>query len=672
MRLWKSPALFALGAVSFAIVALAQPRAPGSEALHLDWLDEQVSPAEDFYHFANGGWQRQNPIPPEYGRWGTFDVLQRHTHEVLRGILERAAAGGGAPGSIEQKIGDFYASGMDEAAVDAAGAAPLADELRRIAAVAGPEDLEEAIAHLQMIGVGVAFDFGEMTDFADSDRVIGVASQGGLGLPDRAFYLEPGFASARAEYVAHVARMLQLLGDPAADTAAEAAAIMDLETDLARASLPRASLRDPHAVYHPMDRAALALLTPGFSWETYFAQVARPDVMRINVSTPAFFEALDGRLRTVPLSTFRAYLRFHLGATFAPYLSRPFQEEAFRLRSALTGVKEMLPRWQRVLDATDEVLGFALGRKYVEEAFPPSAKEAAAHVLHGVRDALAADLATLSWMSPPTRAAALEKLGQMEERIGYPEVWRDYAGLAVDRGPWVLDVLRGKAFEMRRRVAKIDGPVDRAEWEMTPQTVNAYYDPSANVINFPAAILQPPFFDPDAPESVDYGAIGFIMGHEMTHGFDDEGAQFDGRGTLRNWWAPEDLDRFHALTSCVADQFSDFTVDGVHLDGKLVQGEATADIGGVTLAYRAFREAVGDDAPEVAGFTPDQQFFLAAAHVWASNVRPEEARLRATTDPHPPPLYRVNGTFANVPELEAAFALPPGSPMAPLQRCKIW
>jgi putative endopeptidase len=323
-----------------------------------------------------------------------------------------------------------------------------------------------------------------------------------------------------------------------------------------------------------------------------------------------------------------------------------------------------------VLDAADVALGFAVGKKYVEEAFPPSARERATALLHRIRAALADDLATLAWMSPQTRAAALEKLGQMEERIGYPDRWRDYSGLAVDRGPWVLNVLRGKAFEVRRQLDKIDRPVDRSEWDMTPQTVNAYYDPSQNNINFPAAILQPPFFDPEAPDAANDGAIGWVMGHEITHGFDDEGAQFDGQGNLRNWWTPEDLERFHALTACVADHFATFVVEGVHLDGELVKGEATADLGGLSLAYRAFQ--AGTPGPDVAGYTPDQQFFLAAAHVWASNVRPEEARLRATTDPHPPPRYRVNGTFADTPAVAEAFAIPPGSPMARIDPCKIW
>jgi putative endopeptidase len=360
-------------------------------------------------------------------------------------------------------------------------------------------------------------------------------------------------------------------------------------------------------------------------------------------------------------------------ATFAPYLSRPFQEESFHLHAVLTGALVILPRWLRVLDATDGALGFAVGRKYVEENFPPSAKESARALLEAIRCALHERLADLRWMGPSTRQEAIAKLYEMRERVGYPDKWRDYGGLAIDRGPWVLNVMRANTFDVRRELDKIDRPVDRTEWQMTPQTVNAYYDPSTNEINFPAAILQPPFFDPAAPASVNYGAIGFVMGHEMTHGFDDEGAQFDGKGNLRNWWTPEDLARFQALGTCIADQFSQYEVEGVRLDGKLVLGEATADLGGLTLAYKAFHESLEDNpVPVIAGFTPEQQFFLAAAHVWAENARPEEARLRATTDPHPPALWRVNGTVANMPEFQEAFSIPDDSPMVRKDRCKIW
>ena len=669
-------AVLSLGALAARAPAAPRPpeRTAAEQALHLDWLDANVSPAVDFYRFANGGWQERNPIPPAYASWSVIDVLRLRTQRVVRGILERASADRhAAPGSIEQKIGDFYASGMDEAAVDAAGVAPLGPELQRIAAIARREDLVGVIAHLQMIGVDAAFGFGEMQSYADSERVVGVATQGGLGLPDRSYYFDPDLAKVRDAYRVHVARTLGLVGERPAEARADAAAVFGIETRLAKASLPPAALRDPHATWHPMDRAALAKVTPAFPWPRYFADVGRPDVESIDVATPGFFPALSAVLRDEPLPALRAYLRFHLLATYSPYLSRPFQDEALRMKEALTGVREMLPRWQRVADAENEVLGFAVGKKYVEEVFPPSAKASAIALVHAIRHALEQDLAMLPWMSAPTRARALEKLHEMTERIGYPDQWRDYGGLIIDRGPWVLDVLRGKAFEMTRQIAKIDGPVDRTEWQMTPQTVNAYYDPSMNDINFPAAILQPPFFDPAAPIAVRYGGIGFVMGHEMTHGFDDQGAQFDGRGNLRNWWTPRDYARFRARTACIADQFSRYAVDGVHLDGRLVEGEATADLGGLELSYRALHAAsVGEARPDVAGFTPDQQFFLAAAHIWASNVRPADARLRAATDPHPPPRYRVDGTVANLPQFQAAFHVAEESPMVSHPRCTVW
>jgi putative endopeptidase len=678
MRIGKGLAFVAFGAAALlGLGAGAAADVQGTraeQALHLSWIDRDVDPAHDFYRWAVGGWQRQNPIPPEYSRWGTFDVLRRQTEDVLRGILERAAADTQATaGSIEQKIGDFYASGMDEAAVDAAGLMPLVPELARLEEVTTRDDIEGAIAHLATIGVEAGFSFGQMTDFKNSDVSIGAAFQGGLGLPDRAFYLEPGFVAVRDAYAAHVARLFELAGESSDEATDSAAAILKLETRLAKATLPRAALRDPHAIYNIMDKKELAQLTPHFSWDTFFADVGRPDIQRINVGTPSYFEALDGEIRTAPLDTLRAYLEVRLLSAYAPFLSRAFQDESFHMQSALTGAREMLPRWLRVLHAADSALGFALGQKYVEQAFPPAARASAVELLHGIRAALEEDLATVSWMSPATRAEAVAKLAQMGERIGYPDKWRDYGPLVIDKGPWVLNVLRGRAFEERRELDKIDRPVDRTEWEMTPQTVNAYYDPSTNDINFPAAILQAPFFDPAAPLAMNEGAIGFVMGHEMTHGFDDEGAQFDGKGNLRNWWTPEDLAHFRAQTSCIADQFSRYEVEGVHLDGLLVVGEATADLGGLTLAYRAFHAAMRPTAaPYVSGFSPNQQFFLAAAHVWAQNVRPEEARLRATTDPHPPAQFRVNGTVANMPEFQEAFDVPDDSPMVHVPRCIIW
>jgi putative endopeptidase len=438
--------------------------------------------------------------------------------------------------------------------------------------------------------------------------------------------------------------------------------------------MSRVEQRDPRAVYHVMSLVQLDRSTPNFSWSEYFREIGYPQIQSINLAMPKFFGALGQDLRSVPLDQWKVYLRWRLIDAFAPYLSKPFVDEDFRMQSAITGTQKLLPRWQRVVNAEDGALGFAIGKLYVEKEFPPSSKAEVLGILHDIRAALKSDLATLPWMTPATRKAALVKLDLMGERIGYPNKWRDYSTLRIDRGPYVLNVMRANEFEQKRELNKIGKPVDLNEWFMTPQTVNAYYDPSMNNINFPAGILQPPFFDPKAPAAVNFGSVGWVMGHEMTHGFDDQGAQFDGHGNLKNWWTPEDAKRFHAATSCISSQFSGYTVDGdLHIQGKLVTGEETADLGGLMLAWRAFRASSAyKSAKTIDGFTPDQQFFIGAAHVWANNTRPAEARRRVTIDPHAPPLYRVNGTLANLPQFQEAFNLPAGSPMVNAQRCVIW
>ena len=669
--------LVLLGLLLFlSAAALAAGARVAGDPLHPDWLDTRVSAAENFFEFANGGWQRRHPIPGAYSSWGTFNILQVRNERIIRQLIERAAGAHAPVGSTEQKVGDFYASGMDTALIDRLGLSPLSPELDGIAGVRNRADLEREVAHLQMIGVDAMFGIGEMQDFKDSTRVIGVAAQGGLGLPDRDYYLkqDPKFKQIRAEYLAHVARTFELLGDGKALAAREAGIVMAIETRLARASMSRVQQRDPRAVYHPMDLVELDRSTPNFSWGDYFREIGYPQIRSINLAMPRFFGALGRDLRRVPLGQWKIYLRWRLIDAFAPYLSKPFVGEDFRMQSVLTGAKQLLPRWQRVVNAEDAALGFAVGELYVEKEFPPSSKVEVLGILRNIRAALKGDLATLPWMTPATRRAALAKLDLMGERIGYPDKWRDYSMLRIDRGPYVLNVMRANEFEQQRELNEVGKPVDRNEWFMTPQTVDAYYDPSMNNINFPAGILQPPFFDPKAPLALNYGAIGWVMGHEMTHGFDDEGAQFDGHGNLRNWWTPEDAKRFHAATACISSDFSRYTVDGtLHIKGKLVTGEETADLGGLTLAWRAFHASGAyQEAKTLDGYTPDQQFFLGAAHVWASNIRPAEARRRVTIDPHAPAVYRVNGTLANMPQFQQAFHVAPGSPMVNAHRCVIW
>jgi putative endopeptidase len=656
---------------------LVPSAASNTEGLHLDWLDRSVNPAQDFYTYANGAWMSQNPVPADYGRWSQFSIVSRNNQQAIHQLLEQAANDSQAhPGSDAQKIGDFYFSGMDEAAIDQAGIQPLAPEFKRIADIFTQKQLQAEIARLQMIGVNALFGFGSMQDFKNSKIVIAVAGQGGLGLPDRDYYLkkDPLSAKIRADYVRHIARMFELLGDTPENASRESGIVMGIEASLAKASLSRVDRRNPRAVYHIMNLAELEKTTPNFSWREYFSNIGHPELQSINLAMPKFFKAVNLQLASVPMSNWKTYLRWQLVDAFAPYLPQPFVDEDFKMRSLLSGAKQLQPRWQRVIDAEDEALGFAVGKLYVEKEFPPSSKTAALEILHSIRAALNSDMQSLSWMNAKTRKAAIEKLAMMGERIGYPGKWRDYSGLQIDRGTYVLNMMRANEFENKRELDKIGKPVDTNEWSMTPQTVNAYYSPLRNNINFPAGILQPPFFDPKAPMAVNYGAIGAVMGHEMTHGFDDNGSQFDGRGNLKNWWTRGDRRHFEKNVECIAKQFSSYTVDGdVHVQGKLVTGEAIADLGGIKLAWRAFHASpYYKDAKTIEGFTPDQQFFLGFAHFWASNTTPQEARSRVTTDPHPPSIDRVNGTLANLPQFQQAFRVPKNSPMVNRHICVIW
>lgn len=636
-----------------------------------DWLDPAVAPRLDFFRHANGGWLNVNPIPADRSYWGVDTLLEQQNQNFIRDLLVSLSGQGSAADSVQRKLADFYESGMDEQAVEAAGMAPLQAEIDRIAALADPRDLQAEFARLQLIGVAAPLQLGQMQDFKDSTQVIAVALQGGLGLPNRDYYLkrEPVFAAARSEYVRHVARMLELAGVAAAAADGQAKAVMALETRLAQASMPDAEQRDPRAIYHPMSLGRAVELTPHLDWRGLLQGVGHPEIESLNVATPEFFKALDRDLQRTALADWKAYLLWQLLDAYAPFLPRAFVDEDFRMRRVLTGAQELQARWLRVLVAEDEALGFAIGEMYVARKFSPAAKHAAADMVERVRDALRADLRTLEWMSSATRAAAAEKLEQMELRIGYPDRWRDYSALKIDRGPYALNMLRAREFEQRRQFDKIGKPVDRSEWSMTPQTVNAYYDPSMNSLNVPAGILQPPYFDVRWPEAINYGATGATtVGHEMTHGFDDEGAKFDGHGNLRNWWAPADLKKFQAATRCVSEQFSRYTVPGgLHVQGELVTGEAVADLGGLLLAWRALHAGAGNRDPAA-----DRQFFLAFAHSWAGQMRPEQAQELVTTDPHPPAEFRTNGTLANDADFQAAFAIPAASPMVKADRCVIW
>ncbi|HIC7358228.1 TPA: M13 family metallopeptidase [Legionella pneumophila] len=645
--------------------------------LHLDWRDTTVSPAVDFYTYANGNWKKDNPIPADYASWGSFHVVNEKVQNIIHQMLINASKNIHAKaGSIEQKVGDFYFSGMDVDSINKSGITPLQPEFTKIEAMKNQNDLQAEIVRLHKIGVGALFNFGSMQDFKDSTSMIGAVMQGGLGLPDRDYYLkkEAKFKQVREAYVNHLTKMFELLGDSSEMAAKEAKTVMDIETQLAKASMSQVEQRDPHAIYHMMTIAELDKMTPNFSWSQYLIARGQGEIKKINFAMPGFFKTMNELLQSVSLDEWKIYLRWHLIDAFAPYLSKPFVDQNFKMVSALTGTQKLLPRWKRVVNTENAALGFAIGELYVEKYFSPESKQKVLDILKNIRTVLQEDIKTLSWMSPKTRDAALKKLDLMEDRVGYPSKWWDYSSLKIDRGPYVLNVIRANEFLINRDLDKIGKPVDRSEWAMTPQTINAYYDPSMNNLNIPAGILQSPFFDPKAPAAINYGAIGYVIGHEMTHGFDDQGAQFDGYGNLKNWWAPNDLSKFKKATQCIAEQFSKYVVDGdLHVQGQLVVGEATADLGGMILAYKAFqRSNEYKNAKTIEGITPDQQFFLGAAHVWAMNVRPEQLRNQVTTDPHPPAVYRVNGSLANIPQFQEAFNIPNGSPMISKNRCIIW
>ncbi len=678
----SSLAVLCLAAIILAFTGSRSARAAEDNPSHgydLNNLDKTCKPCDDFFQFANGGWLKSNPIPAEYPVWGSFVTLADKNQTALREILEAAAANtSAAPSSTEQKIGDFYASCMDTKTIEAQGLKPLQAELSAIDSIHDRASLLETGAHLQIIGTGVLFTFASDQDFKDSSKVIGEANQGGLGLPDRDYYTRDDADSKklREQYIQHVAKMLTLLGDAPEKAPAESKSVMDIETSLAKASMTNVELRDPQAVYHKMPLAQAQALTPNFFWEAYFHAVGGPLLSELNIGQPEFFKSLNGMLASVSLEDWKTYYRWHLVNRWARALSDAFVQEDFDFNGRiLIGSKELQPRWKRCSQAADNNLGEALGQLYVQKYFPPAAKARAREMVLNLIAALRDDLQTLPWMSPKTREAALAKLQAFNIKIGYPDKWRDYSSLKINRVSHLGNELRAVRFETTRDLAKIDKPVDRSEWGMTPPTVNAYNNPQLNEIVFPAGILQPPFFDAERDDAYNYGAMGAAIGHEITHGFDDQGAQFDGQGNLRNWWTPEDFKNFKERGECIAKQFDGYVVEGdLHQNGKLVEGESIADLGGLTIAYAAYQKSL-ESKPgpkDLDGFTPEQRFFLGYAQNWALNVRPEYARLQANTDPHPLPRYRANGPLSNTAAFARAFGCKKSDAMVREQVCKIW
>jgi putative endopeptidase len=621
---------------------------------------------EDFYQFANGKWLARVELPADRPALYIFTILQDRNREKLRDILEEAAKDtGAAKDSVRGKVGAFYRSGMDEKTVEAAGVKPLRKEFDRIAAIRNREDLLPALARLHTDRTGAGFRFHSSPDEKNSSRVIAELYQGGLGLPDRDYYLKDDAKSKsiRAAYRDHVRQMFQLLGEEAGLAGRHAETVLDFETRLAKASRTRVELRDPLRNYHLLSVAEMEAETPGVSWKPYFEGLGLKDLKELNVGQPDFLKELGQLLRQAPLDDWKTYLRWHLINAYADKLSSPFAKEDFHFKgTVLQGIPRNRPRWERVVEATDHLLGEALGQLYVAREFPPEAKARADALVRNVKQTLRERLAQLDWMSPQTRQEALKKLDAIAVKIGYPAKWRDYSGLAVDHDVYAANVLAANAFQTRYDLAKIGKPVDRDEWHMTPPTVNAYYNPNLNEIVFPAGILQPPFFDPKADDAVNYGAIGMVIGHELTHGFDDQGRKYDAAGNLRDWWLPQDEQRYKERTAKVAAQYGGYVaLDDLKVNGQLTLGENIADLGGLKIAYVALQKALGNGpaSGKIDGYTPEQRFFLAYAQIWRGRMRPEAQRLRLLTDPHSPPRFRVLGPLYNLPEFFKAFDVSP-------------
>jgi len=665
--------------------ALPSAAVPSAAGVSREDMEPRVDPCVDFYRYACGGWMAHHPVPPDQRAWSRFGALTDANRGKLRDILSADAADAADAKAAKragrdadrQKLGDFYATCLDEAGVEKRGVAALQPELERIAALRSAAELPALLARLHQAGVGALFRFSSAQDAKDATSVIAVVDAGGLALPDRDYYLKTDAKSTeqRAEYLEHLQRMFGLLGEAPARAAADAAAVLDVETTLAKASLDRVSRRDPVKVYHKVGRAELASLTPSFGWDGYLAAIESPPVSSLNVTEPDFQKAVDGLLRPTGLANLQTYLRWQLLHAAAPWLPSAFVNENFAFfEKTLGGAQELKPRWKRCVEATDDALGEALGREYVARWFDPEAKRRTLALVGEVEKAMGRDIADLDWMGGETKGRAEEKLAAIANKIGYPDVWRDYSRLAVVRGDLLGNVERGDAFALARRLAKIGKPVDRKDWLMTPPTVNAYYNASMNDINIPAGILQPPFYDPGRDDAPNYGAIGAVLGHEMTHGFDDRGSQFDGHGNLSDWWTPADEAEFKRRTACIADEYSAFPAGGdLHVNGRLTLGENTADNGGLRVAYQAYEASqAGKPRRTLDGFTPEQRFFLGFGQIWCSNTTLEAERQNVRTNPHSPGRYRVDGTVVNMPEFQQAFQCKAGSPMAPEKRCRAW
>ena len=674
--------LFLVAALSALTFAQDTPltELPYTAALDTKAMDKSVDPCTDFYKYSCGSWNKINPIPKDQARWDVYAKLATENLRFLWGILDTLASQRSSPSSpVERQVGTYFASCMDEAGIEKAGTAVLQPAMRSLQSLKSASDIPAWLGqqHAGLAGGDMIFGYGSNQDFENSDAVISFLSAGGLGLPDRDYYTKADKKSIeiRAQYAAHVQKMLELLGESNAKAKEASQQVLTLETSLAKASLTAVEKRDPYKLFHKMPLADLQKMTPAFSWTKYFEAIGSPPSAAINVTEPKFFAEIQTQLSKTTLAVWKVYLQWHLIHGAAPYLSQKFVDANFEFYAkTLHGVPQLQPRWKRCVRYTDEQLGEALGQVFVSRTFTPKTKQRAVAMTKEIELAMKGEIDTLPWMSAETKVKAIEKLHGIVNKVGYPDHWRDYSSVELKRDDFVGNALRAAQFETRRQLLKIGKPVDRGEWGMTPPTVNAYYNGQMNDINFPAGVLQPPLFDPKLDDAPNYGNTGATIGHELTHGFDDEGRNFDAKGNLKDWWTKSDAEAFTKKASCIVDQYSQYTiVDNIKINGKLTLGEDMADLGGTLLAYIAWKHATeGQQLKPIDGMTPDQRFFVGMAQWACGDERAETKRASAITNPHSPEEYRINGVVSNMPEFASAFSCKPGKPMVRAQACRVW
>ncbi|HEV3305461.1 MAG TPA: M13 family metallopeptidase [Candidatus Sulfotelmatobacter sp.] len=669
--------LLLISVYGFAQTSSSTKSAPG---FSVDNIDKTVDPCVDFYQYACGNWMKKTEIPADRASWASFTELDERNLDTERGILEKAEAGGASRNAIDQKIGDIYGSCMDEKTVNTKGLAPLKPELDRVAAVKDKSALIDEIAHVHLNGPSPLFNFYSNSDLHNADMVIAYIDQGGLSLPDRDYYIKDDarMVDMRKHFVEYVTEVFTLDGQTPEQAAESAKTVLRIETSLAKASMDRTLRRDPKTRDHKMSRDEAVALAPDFYLNRFFAGVGAPNFTELNVGNPEFFKQVNAVVESEPLDALKTYVSWQVLRNAAPWLSEPFVQASFKMRQALTGQKQIQDRWKRCVDLTNSALGEALGQRYVELTFGADGKQRMLKMVDALEKSLNEDIEKLSWMSDETRKQAAIKLEAIRNKIGYPDVYRDYSSVVINPDDLWGNIERTEEFESKRQIAKIGKPLDRKEWGMTPPTVNAYYSPAYNEIVFPAGILQPPFFDKNMDDAVNFGGIGLVIGHELTHGFDDQGRKYDPKGNLHDWWSEQDGKEFEKRVSCVADEYSNFVaVDDLKLNGRLTLGENTADNGGARIALMALEHMIADDktgkeGEEIDGYTPEQRFFLGFGRVWCEKRRPEYERMQVTTNPHSPGRYRVDGVVQNMPEFQKAWGCKAGQPMVAENACHVW